>query len=111
MFKDLFLIVYGFTVLFFLIIYTYSMLKECWDKSIQTTAEIFVDKIEQESGFQFNTKAIANFIEFETIVFYLLPLINTYLMVMAIRSYIKVKKVLNAETKRNIDKHSKFLND
>ena len=111
MFEDLFLIVYGLTVLFFFIGYTGSVLKGRWNKRIQTAAESVVAKVEQESGFRFNTKAMANFIEFGTVIAFLLPLVNTCVMVKSISNSRKAKKAFNAATKRIVDEHTKFLDD
>lgn len=111
MFEDLLLVVYGLTVLYFFIGYTGSVLTGRWNRKIQTAAESVVSKVEQQSGFRFNTKAMANFIEFGTVVAFLLPLVNTCVMVKSISNVRKAKRAFNAATKRVVDEHTKFLDD
>lgn len=111
MFEDLLLVVYGLTVLFFFIGYTGGILTGRWNRKIQSAAENVVTKVEQQSGFRFNTKAMANFIEFGTIISFLLPVVNTCVMVKSIITVRKAKKAFNAATKRIVDEHTKFLDD
>ena len=111
MFEDLFLIVYGLTVAFFFIGYTYLCLTGRWNKRIQTSAQGVIDKIEQQSGIRMNVSSMAIFIESVAIISFLLPMVNTIILVISIVTACRDKKALNNTMKKIVDEHTKFLDD
>lgn len=111
MFENLFLVVYGLTVFMFLIGFTVGTINGKWNKKIHEAAETVVEKIEQRSGHRFNEKAMASFIEFTTVVMFLLPVINTYVFVNGMVKKYRVRKAINTGVNKIVDEHTKFLDD
>jgi len=111
MFEDLFLVVYGLTVFMFLIGFTYLWLTGRWNKRIQTGAQRVVYKIEQQSGVRMNTSAMAVFIECVGVISFLLPLVNTVILINSIITTVRAKKAFEKGVKKVVDDHTKFLDD
>ena len=111
MFEDFVLIVYGLTVSIYFIAITILMLTGKWDKKIQAAAERVVEKVEKQSGFRFNVKAMAGFIEFSSIVTFLLPIVNTVFLLKTFAEKHRAHKAFNETTRKIVDDNTKFLDD
>lgn len=86
MFEDIFLVVYGVTVLFFFICFTALIVCNKWDKKMTMIADQVVTKLENNVGQKFDLNSMKLFIEISTIILFLLPVINTLMLLKTIRN-------------------------
>lgn len=107
MFEDIFLVVYGVTVFFFFIGFTVLVIRKQWDKKMIGVAGRVVEKIEMNVGHKFDLISMKLFIEISTIVLFLLPVINTLLLLKAFHGKQNVNKAITKAVKEQ----TKFLDD
>ena len=107
MFEDIFLVVYGVTVLFFFIGFTASVIRGRWDNKMVAAAEHAVEKVEQQSGLRFEVSVMKAAIEICSIVVFLLPVINTLVMVKTFAN----KRKTNRAIAKAVNEHTKVLDD
>ena len=111
MFEDLFLVVYGLTVAFYFVCFTAGVLRGKWDKKMVDVAKVVTDRIEADSGHRFSETSMRVVIEATTIIFFLLPFVNTVILVRTTISKHKARKAFAAATRKVIDDRTKFLDD
>jgi hypothetical protein len=111
MFEDLFLVVYGLTVAFYFICFTAGVLRGKWDKKMVYIAKVATDRIEADSGHRFSETSMRVVIEATTIIFFLLPFVNTIILVRTTITKHKARKAFATATRKVVDDHTKFLDD
>ena len=107
MFEDIFLVVYGVTVLFFFIGFSVLVIRNKWDKKMITVAGTVVEKIEMNAGRKFDLVSMKLFIEISTIILFLLPVINTLLLLKAFHD----KQKVNTAISKAVKEQTKFLDN